>query len=285
VIAGLSGFDALCHSLTTLSTGGFSTRNASVGAFDSAAVDWIVIVFMLLAGINFVLHYRLITGRPREFWQDSELRYFLLVVAVSSAIVVLSMWRGGADGRDPLLFRHAVFQVVSIVTTTGYATDDFELWSSVAQLVLLFLMLLGAMAGSTSGGIKSLRAVLAARAVRNAFAVSAHRNAVRPSVHYGGRPVPADVLASIWVFIGVYVALAGGMAFLMAASGYDLLTAISGALTSVGNVGPGLGAIGPYDHFAHFSAGVKIALSFCMLAGRLELFTLLVLLSPSFWRR
>ncbi|MBW2230712.1 MAG: TrkH family potassium uptake protein [Deltaproteobacteria bacterium] len=285
MIAGMPGFDALCHSLTTLSTGGFSTRSASIGAYGSAAVDWVVIVFMLLAGINFVLHYRVITGRGRAVLQDSELRYFLVVVAVAIVFVVLGTWQApGGDGPRPL-FREVVFNVISIVTTTGYATADFERWSSLSHLVLLSLMILGAMAGSTSGGVKSLRAVLALRAMRNVFSTAGHRNAVQPPVHYGGKSVPDDIVASIWVFLGVYFLLVGLMAVVVAAAGYDLVTAISGGVTAVGNVGPGLGEIGPFDHFAHFPTTVKLCFALCMIAGRLELFTLLVLLSPGFWRR
>lgn len=284
VIAGMSPFDALCHSLTTLATGGFSTRGASVGAFESPAIEWIVIVFMILAGMNFVLHYKVIAGRVREAGRDSELHYFVGTVAVASMAVAIAVWASGAEaGGAP--FRASVFQVVSVVTTTGFATADFELWPSFTHMVLLIMMVLGAMAGSTSGGVKSLRAVLAFRAVRNSFSVTGHRNAVRPAVHYGGKPVPNDVLASIWVFLALYFLLAAATALLITAAGYDVDTAISGSLTSLGNVGPGLGQIGPYDHFAHFPAVVKLGLVFCMLAGRLELFTLMVLLLPSFWRR
>jgi trk system potassium uptake protein TrkH len=284
-LAGMSGFDALCHSLTTLSTGGFSTRNGSIGAYDSAAVDWVVIVFMLLAGINFVLHYRLLAGRFGEVWRDSELRYFLAVVALATVVVVLGTWQASGVDAGSSPFRDAVFQVVSTVTTTGYATANFELWSSLAQIVLLGLMILGAMAGSTSGGVKSLRAVLTLRAVRNTFATAAHRNAVRPPVHYGGKSVPDDVMAGIWVFMAIYFAMMGGVALAISAAGYDLVTALSGGITSVGNVGPGLGEIGPFDDFAHLPGIIKLILAFSMIAGRLELLTLLVLLNPGFWRR
>jgi len=279
VLAGVGPFDALCHALTTLSTGGFSTRDASIAAFASPAVEWIVIVFMLLAGMNFVLHYRVLSGRAVDVWRDGELRYFLLVVAAGVALVAWSL-RG-----DPHALRDATFQVVAIVTTTGYATADFEAWPGLAQLVLLQLMVAGAMAGSTSGGVKSLRAVLGFRALRASFAVAGHRNAVRPVVRYAGRPVPPEVLAGIWAFFAAYVALVGFTALAVAAAGYDPLTALSAALTSVGNVGPGLGAVGPLDNFAHFPGVLKLLLSGCMIAGRLELFTLLVLFTPGFWRR
>jgi trk system potassium uptake protein TrkH len=278
-LAGMSGYDALCHSLTTLSTGGFSTRSASIGAYQSATVEWIVILFMLLAGINFVLHYRLLSGRFGDVWRDSELRYFLSVVGGAVALVALALWGSGTG------IRSAVFQVVSIVTTTGYTTADFERWPPLAQLVLLQLMVLGAMAGSTSGGVKSLRAVLGFRALQAAFAVAGHRNAVRPAVRYAGRPVAPEVLAGVWAFFAAYVLLVAFAALVIAAFGYDPLTAISAALTGVGNVGPGLGEVGPADYFGHFPAPVKLLLSGCMIGGRLELFTLLVLFTTSFWRR
>jgi trk system potassium uptake protein TrkH len=285
MVAGMSSFDAICHAFTTLSTGGFSTRNASIGAYRSPTIEWIVIVFMLLAGMNFVLHYRLITGRVREVGRDAELRYFLGVLGVSVGVVFAAVLLEGAEASGGSGIRDVVFTVVSIVTTTGYATADFELWPVLAHVVLLALMALGAMAGSTSGGVKSLRALLAVRAVRGTLEAAGHRNAVQPPVQYGGRPVPEEVITSIWSFLAVFFAIAAAMAALVAAAGYDLPTAVSGGLTSLGNVGPGLGEIGPYDHFAHFPAVVKLGFVFCMLAGRLELFTLLVLLTPAFWRR
>ncbi|MGH0034783.1 MAG: TrkH family potassium uptake protein [Myxococcota bacterium] len=277
--AGMSPYEALCHALTTLSTGGFSTRDASLAAFESPAIEWIVIVFMVLAGMNFVLHYRLLSGRSSSVWRDTELRYFAGIVAVCSAVVAATIWHEGDAVRA------AVFQVVSLVTTTGYATADYEAWPGLAQLLLLHLMIPGAMAGSTSGGVKSLRVVLGFRALRAAFAVVGHRNAVRPVVRYAGRPVGAEVIAGIWAFFAAYAGLVGATALVVAAAGYDPLTALSAALTAVGNVGPGLGEIGPTENFAHFPAGVKLLLSACMLAGRLELFTLLVLFTPGFWRR
>lgn len=285
ILAGMSPFDALCHALTTLSTGGFSTKNSSIASFQSPLIEWIVIVFMMLAGMNFVLHYRLLTGRVREVGRDAELRYFLLVVGVAVGLILLALTFRGDLVPDSPAVRDVAFTVVSIVTTTGYATADFESWPTVTHVLLLGLMALGAMAGSTSGGVKSLRALLALRAVRGSLEAAGHRNAVQPPVQYAGRPVPEEVITSIWVFLAVFFALAGAMATMVAAAGYDLDTAVSGGLTSIANVGPGLGAIGPYDHFAHFPAAVKFGFAFCMLAGRLELFTLLVLLTPAFWRR
>jgi trk system potassium uptake protein TrkH len=281
-LAGLSGFDALCHSFTTLATGGFSTKNTSVGEFGSATVEWIIIFFMLLAGINFVLHFRLLTGRALEVWRDSELRYFLGVIVVAATIVTVTTHQAGARFADTL--REALFQTLSILTTTGYASTDFELWAPVPLLVLLCLMVLGGMSGSTGGGIKSLRALLAITSLRTTLHRLIHPHAVRP-VKYGGAVVPESVLSGIWAFLTAYLLIGLVGAGVVAAYGYDLMTAISAGLTSIGNVGPGLGEIGAYDNFAHFPAVVKVVLAGCMLFGRLEIFTLLALFSREFWRR
>ena len=285
MLAGMSPFEGLCHALTTLSTGGFSTRNGSIGSFDSPSIEWIVMFFMLLAGMNFVLHYRVLTGRLAAVSRDAELRYFLSVVGLAILAILIAFWGGRAVDQTVPMFRQVAFTVISIVTTTGYATVDFEPWPPLAHAVILGLMALGAMAGSTSGGVKSLRAILALRAVRNVFQSAGHRNAVQPPVRYGGRPVAPEVITSVWAFLAIFFGLAALMSLAVAAAGYGLGTAASAGLTSLGNVGPGLGEIGPYDQFGHFPATLKIGFAFCMLAGRLELFTLLVLLSPGFWRR
>jgi trk system potassium uptake protein TrkH len=312
-LAGLSHFDAACHAFTTLATGGFSTRDASVGAFGSPAVEWIVTVFMIAAGTNFVLHHRLVTQGPRGLWRDAELRYYLAVIALATLACWLFAGQGGIDtgagagagagvagaagpgavdagavsaGTDAGLagLRGTLFSVVSVVTTTGYGTVDFERWPPFGQLVLLQLMILGGMSGSTAGGVKSLRVLLGFRALGAAVQKLVHPRAVRP-VKYGGRAVPEDVVAGIWAFFTAYFAIGAAATAVVAAWGYDLVTAVSAALTTLGNVGPGLGAVGPFDNFAHVPAAVKLVLSACMIAGRLEVFTLLVLLQPSFWRR
>jgi len=236
---------------------------------------------MTLAGINFVLHYRVLTGRVGSALRDAELRYYL-VLLVGAAIVVYWVL---VDSLQPATFRTALFQVVSIATTTGYATADFEGWPSVALLVLLQLMILGGMAGSTSGGVKSLRVLIGIKAVGSVFNRLGHRTAVRHPVHYEGKRVHDDVLAGIWAFLTAYFLLVVLVACAVAAADYDMLTSLSAALTSVGNVGPGLAEIGPFDHFGHFPSAIKLILCLGMIAGRLELFTILILLHPDFWRR
>jgi len=280
-LAGMSSFEALCHSFTTLATGGFSTRNTSIGEFGSPAIEWIVCFFMLLAGMNFVLHYRLIVGRVGSVWRDSELRYFVAVVAAAVVATVVALLPTGQSFEE--VVRTACFQVLSIVTTTGYVTADFEVWPHFAQFLLVVLMLVGGMSGSTGGGPKSLRILLAVRSLRTTVHRFIHPHAVLP-VKYHGEPVSDSVLSGVWAFLTAYVLIALGAAGIVAAHGYDLLTSVSASLTAIGNVGPGIGEVGAYDNFAHFPHLVKITLSGCMLLGRLEVFTILVLLSRQFWR-
>jgi trk system potassium uptake protein TrkH len=280
-LAGLSGYEALCHAFTTLATGGFSTRNQSVGEFGSASVEWIVTFFMLMAGINFVLHYKVIVGRGREVWRDSELRYFLGVVVVGTVLFAATVHEEGAALLDTI--RTAAFQTVALLTTTGYVTADFEVWPHLAQVGVLILLVLGGMSGSTGGGIKSLRTLLAVRSLRVTLHRLIHPHAIRP-VKYGGTVVADTVLSGIWAFLTAYMLLALLGTAVVAAHGYDVMTSLTASLTAIGNVGPGLGEVGAYDNFAHLPALAKLVLSVLMLFGRLEIFTILALMSREFWR-
>ena len=281
VLAGMTGYDALCHSFTTMATGGFSTRDGSIGGFDSALIEWIIIVFMTLGGVNFVLHYRALTGHFSSALRDAELRYYLLLLGGASIIVYWSL----IHALEPENFRTVLFQVVSITTSTGYSTTDFASWPAIALLVLLHLMILGGMAGSTSGGVKSLRVLIGIKAVSSVFSRLGHRTAVGRPVRYAGKRVPDDVLAGIWAFLTAYFLIVAVVACVVSAAGYDLVTSLSTALSAVGNVGPGLGEIGPSSNFAHFPGAVKLTLCIAMIAGRLELFTILILFHRDFWRR
>jgi trk system potassium uptake protein TrkH len=279
-IAGMPLFDAVNHAFTVLATGGFSTRAASVGAF-GAAVQWVVVFFMLIAGMNFVLHYKLVTGRPSAMFRDAEFRFFLATVAV---LVAAFAWIIRGSGELGEVLRAAAFQVVSLITTTGYGTADYELWPHLAHLLVIPLLVLGSMAGSTGGGIKSVRVLLGLRALRANVARIIHPHLVR-TVHYGDRPASDEVVSGISVFFLAYLMVAFIAAVVVGSAGYDMETCISAALTALGNVGPGLGAVGPTHHFAHFPGYVKLVLASAMIAGRLEIFTVLVLFFPRFWRR
>jgi trk system potassium uptake protein TrkH len=278
-VAGMGWFDALCHAFTTLATGGFSTRNASIGAF-GAPVQWVVTFFMFAAGVNFVLHYRLATGRGRGVLADPELRFYLTLLAGFIAAVAWNLHSAGVV--DPV--RVAAFQVVSLLTTTGFGTADYEQWPALSRLLIVPLLVVGGMAGSTAGGLKSMRLLLGWRSFRSSLSRFVHPHLVKP-VHYADRSVPDEVVNGVGVFFTAYLLVMVVGAVSVGLAGYDIDTAFSAAATTVSNVGPGLSEVGPTDNFAHFPAYTKLVLCGCMIAGRLEIFTLLVLFSPAFWRR
>ena len=280
-IAGLGSFDALCHALTSVSTGGFSTRDGSVGSFDSRAVEWVMVVVMFLGATNFVIHYRIVSGRGTKLWYDGEFRYYAGAICIASVLLGWSI-SGGADASADVA-RPAIFQTLSMLSGTGYTSADYAGWGGFAQLILLGLMVLGGMSGSTTGGIKSLRLLIGIRALRHSFTMLLHPHAVH-RIKYAGRAVPDEVVAAIWAFLTAFFAIVGVAAVIVASAGYDLVTAISVAISVTSNVGPALGAAGPGSHFADFPDYAKYGLCFCMLAGRLDVFTILVLFLPRFWR-
>ncbi len=279
-LAGLGPYDAFCHALTSISTGGFSTRDGSVGSFGSAAVEWVIVVMMFLGATSFVIHDRIVTGRTRLLKRDGEFRYYAGTLVVASALLI---WIPAGIRLEPNGARQAIFQTVSMMSGTGYYTADFENWGGFAQLVLLVLMVVGGMSGSTTGGIKSLRLLLGLRALRDSFTPLLHPHAVR-RVKYAGRIVSDEVISAIWAYFTAYFLIVAAAAALMATAGYDLITSVSAALSLTANVGPALGDVGPSHGFAHLPSYVKLGLSACMIAGRLDVFTLLVLLQPRFWR-
>ncbi|HXV22107.1 MAG TPA: TrkH family potassium uptake protein [Desulfuromonadales bacterium] len=283
MLGGMNLYEALCHAFATLATGGFSTRNASVGAYGSAYIDWVVTVFMFLAGVNFSLHYQVLRGRPREFWRNEEFRFYFFITAVTTVLIVL-LNQGTIYGSFFDNLRYSAFQVVSILTTTGFATADYETWPVLAQYLLVFLMFVGGCAGSTGGGMKVARMLLLFKHAQVQLYRLIHPRAVR-LVKLGGVPVDREVMQSILGFFAFYMGIFVVASFLMAASGLDLTSAGAAVIATLSNVGPGLGTLGPVDNFAHVSAFGKIVLTLCMLMGRLELFTVLVLFFPSFWRK
>jgi trk system potassium uptake protein TrkH len=280
LLAGLAGFDALCHALTSVSTGGFSTRDGSIGSFGSTSFEWAVVVVMFLGAMSFVLHFKIATGRGREVLRDREFRYYVLVTLVASALLGWAIAETSGAGS---VARPAVFHAVSMLSGTGYHTSDFERWGGFAQLVLVGLMVLGGMSGSTTGGIKSLRLLLGMRSLRDSLTRLLHPHAV-PRVQYGGRAVPDEVIAAVWAFFTAYFLIVWAAAALVASTGSDLSTAVSVGFSVTANVGPALGSVGAGADFSHFPGYAKVGLSLCMVAGRLDVFTLLVLLQPRFWR-
>lgn len=278
----MSLYDAVNHAFTTMPTGGFSTRNASVAAYDSVYIDSVILAFMVLAGINFSLHFQLLRGRPLAFWKDSECRFFLLLCLMLTLVVTWDTW-GGVYETFGQAFRYASFQVVSIITTTGYATADYELFPGLSQVLLLICMFIGASAGSTGGGIKCARVMVCCKyCYREVFKILHPRSVSQVSIN--GFPVSDALIRSIMGFLGLYLGIYVISAILLAALGVDMMTALGAVAACIGNIGPGFGSVGPAENFAHLPAAGKWLLSWCMLAGRLEIYTVIILFAPEFWK-
>ncbi len=283
-LAGMTTFEALCHTFSTLGTGGFSTRTASIAAYNSPLIEYIIIVLMLLGGVSFILHYRLwIERHPANVFGDYEfLSYLALIAAASAVIATVLFWHDGF-GLEPA-FRAALFQVVSIVTTTGLITEDYANWYPLCQLLLLALMFIGGCTGSTAGGLKVARVGLLARVVDREFRRMAEPQGVF-TVRFGGAAIPEITIQSLLNLVYLVWLVNFIACLLLAAAGVDVLTAISAVAACMFNVGPGLGAVGPIENYGSLPALAKWVLAGCMIAGRLEFYTLLVILTSSFWRR
>jgi trk system potassium uptake protein TrkH len=283
-LAGMSSFEALLHSFSTLGTGGFSTRTASIAGFNSALIEWIVIFFMLLGGINFTMQYRLwVERRPRRFFRDIEVRAYLAIVALATAVITVSLLLNNTYGFIAGV-RTSMFQVVSIMTTTGFITADFEQWTSVSQLMLLALMFVGGCTGSTAGGLKINRILLLINIVNREFKRMVHRHGVF-AVRLRNDVIPETTVQSVLNMVYLSLMLNFAACVLVASTGADVLTSITAVATCMFNVGPGLGSVGPSEHFGHLPAFAKWVLAACMVAGRLEFYTAFVIFTPAFWRR
>ncbi|MDI9570394.1 MAG: TrkH family potassium uptake protein [Pseudomonadota bacterium] len=281
---GMHWYDSVCHAFATMPTGGFSIKNASIGHYRSVYIDFVILLFMFVAGINFSLHYKLLKGDARRFLGDPELRAYLFITAAITLAIAIDL-HGAAIYKGIFeAFRYASFQVVSIMTTTGFVTADFEQWPTLSQQLLLLCMFLGSMAGSTGGGIKIMRVVLLLKHCYLEILRIIHPHAVTV-VKLGEIPVPQTVMRSIWGFFLLYVGIYIVATVAMAALGLDMISSISAVATCLGNVGPGLGSVGPMDNFSGIPFLGKWILIFCMLLGRLEIYTIIVLLMPGFWRK
>jgi trk system potassium uptake protein TrkH len=283
IIGGMSIFDALCHTFGTVATGGFSTKNTSVAHYDSAYIDTVITIFMLLAGINFSLHFHLLRGKPRIMLKDPEFKFFMGVFLVFTAIVTISTLGVNYDSIWSAL-RYAAFQVAGILTTTGFATADYELWPSMPQALLVFLMFMGGCAGSTAGGMKCMRIILLMKRSYLELFRLIHPHAVS-KVKLEGKTVETEIMAGVIGFCVLFLGLFIVSSFIMAGLGLDVVTAFSSVAACIGNIGPGLGAVGPTDNFAHIPTAGKWVLIFCMLLGRLEIYTIIILFVPEFWRK
>ncbi|MBU7007124.1 TrkH family potassium uptake protein [Phosphitispora fastidiosa] len=281
-IAGLDWFDSLTHTFGTMATGGFSTKNLSVGAFQNPAVEWIIIVFMFAAGTNFALYYTAVKKKSlKNFWHNEEFKLYTSITLGAILIIWLIL---AAEHGFFKAARLASFQVVSIITTTGYATDDYVLWPSMATGVLFLLMFVGGSAGSTGGGMKVSRYLVLLKHSGLQLKKFFHPRAVF-SLKVGGKSYPEDIIISIFQFFFFYIFMVITGTVIMTGFGLEIKSAVSAVLATLGNIGPGFGAVGPMENYAFLPDAAKYLLSFFMLVGRLEIFTVLVLLLPSFWRK
>jgi trk system potassium uptake protein len=281
---GMDLYNAVNHTCTTMATGGFSTLSASVGGIDSAYIQWVFTFFMFVAGANFTLHYLLLFNQAPSYHNDYEFKVYLVLFFACIAMIVIGLYAAGqADGIEPTV-RSAAFQTASILTTTGYATEDFTLWPVALQFLLLTLMFIGGCAGSTGGGMKVARIVVVAKVAYRELLRIAHPRAISP-VRMGREIVGESMVQAILGVVIFFVSTFTLSTLAMAALGLDLVTALSSVAACIGNVGPGLADVGPAAHFYHIPAVGKWLLTFNMLAGRLEIYTVLILFSPHFWNR
>ncbi|ANQ50364.2 TrkH family potassium uptake protein [Flammeovirga sp. MY04] len=279
---GMSFYNALNHALTTMATGGFSTFNDSAASF-SPYIQYILIFFMLLAGTNFTLNYFLFKRMFKAIWKNEEYKYYIYVIALATLAITVSIVVTTELGVEKS-FRDALFQVISIITTTGYVSADYTAWTPLATMIVFVLMFCGGMAGSTAGGVKIVRHIIL---FKNSFLElkrQLHPTAIIP-VRFNGKAIKGSITFNVLAFIMAYFLIFGLGILVMSAIGVDLMTSLGAVATSLGNIGPGIGTVGPVDNFAHLPDLAKWVLSFLMLLGRLELFTVMIIFTPYFWSR
>jgi len=281
--AGMSFYDASTHTFTTMACGGFSTYADSVAAFDSPLIEGIITLFMFIAGANFALHYKTLYSDKKSLIKDNEFKFYFVIVAIATILLTGILLRDTYD-TIPTAFRYAVFQVLSILTTTGYATADFNLWSDSGKVILLAIMFIGGCAGSTAGGIKVVRVLILLKYARRELFKAIHPKAIRP-VKFNGKSVPGDIMHAIISFVVIYFLIFLLSSAILAILGMDLTSSITASIATLGNIGPGFNLVGPMANFSTVPAIGKLVLIANMWVGRLEVFTVIVMLTPEFWKR
>ncbi len=282
LLAGQPLFDSAVNAFATAGTGGFSVLNTSIGGYQSPAIDYIISIFMLLFGVNFSLFYFLLIRKFTLFFKNEELRYYLFIVVGAIALITINVY--SLYGNFEEAFRNTLFQVASIITTTGFATADFNTWPIFSKTILVLLMFIGACAGSTGGGLKVSRIVIMFKeALKEIKHTLSPRTVI--AVKMEGKPLTRSVLGGVSIYFTVYMLLMGVSILLLSLDGFDITTTVTAVIACMNNIGPGLGDVGPMGNYAGFSAPAKLLLSFNMLAGRLELFPMLVLFYPRTWSR
>ena len=283
MFSGMTFFDAINHAFTTTSTGGFSTKDGSIADFNSPAIEYIIIFFMFLAGTNFTLIYFGLKGKLKHFWKNDEFKWYLMSI-IGLTIVLTPFVLNNSEGGIGQAFRETLFQVVSMITTTGYSSADYMAWGGLVMFIFFLLLFSGASAGSTSGGMKIVRIVLLMKNGLMEFKRRLHPNAVIP-IHLNKEPVSNKIIYNLLAFVFLYLFIFTIGSIIITAMGVPFLEAISAVATSVGNVGPGIGSIGPTGNFSALPDASKWVLSLLMLMGRLELFTVALIFTPYFWKR
>jgi len=281
-IAGMGLFDAVNHAMATMATGGFSTKNTSIAYYTSPAIHYIITFFMFLAGVNFTLLYFGFTGKVGRILKNEEFRVYALNMLIMSIIVSFGLAVYGGYGIEEAI-RSGFFQVASIITTTGFITDNYLLWPNFLIMLIFVLFFSGGSTGSTSGGLKTMRIIVMIKNSLLELRRQIHPTAVIP-VRFNGKAVPQNITNTIAAFVLIYLIIFFAGTLVMAAIGMDFMSAVGSVAATLGNIGPGLGSVGPVDNFAHIPPEGKLFLSFLMLMGRLELFTVLILFMPYFWR-
>lgn len=279
---GMNLYDSIIHSFSTAGTGGFANHNSSVAYYDSAYIDGVITVFMILFGINFNMYFLLLIKDVKSVWKNEEVRAYLGIIVAATLVItcnVLSIY------KEPLkAFRYSIFQVASIITTTGFATADFNLWPELSKCILLLIMVIGACAGSTGGGVKVSRFLILWKSILKQVKGMLHPKSVNV-VKVNGKKIGNETLQGVYAYFSAYVFVFGISVLLVALDNFDFATTISGVLTTLSNVGPGISRVGPIENFQSFSVLSKIVFSMDMLIGRLEIFPFLMICSPSFWRK
>ena len=281
MLGGLSFFDSICTTFGTLATGGFAPTNGSIADYPSPYVHYVIIVFMLVAGVNFSLHYWALRGRFHFYLSNPEFRFFLGIIALSSGLIIIArLVRGEVISEE--LFRSTLFQTVSIVTTTGFITHDYEKWPFVTQIILIALMFFGGCTSSTGGGIKNVRILVAFKFMGSELKKLFHPHGIFP-IRMGDRTVPERLVSNIIGFVALYILIFFLGVMAMTGLGLDIDTSIGAVAATLGNVGPGIGMVGPVENYSHLPVIGKWILSFLMMVGRLEIFTVLVIFTRPFW--
>jgi trk system potassium uptake protein TrkH len=284
-VAGMNWLDAICHAFAALSLGGFSTYDDSVGHFNSPLIEGILIFFMMVAGMNFATHFLAWRGRSvLAYWRDPEAKAFVALIASSIVVCSLYLWQAGTYQDLETAFRHVAFNLVSIATDCGFASVDYDKWPIFVPLWMLFLSAVSVSSGSTGGGIKMIRSLILGRQSLRELQKLIHPSAVNP-IRIGGQSIPPDVSSAVMGFIFLYVLTVGELSFFLMASGLDFVSSFTAIVASINNAGPGLNVVGPAQNYASLSDFQTWICSLAMLVGRLEIFSVVILFTPYFWRR